>query len=477
MRLRRGLIRARNIFTLALVKEREGAMAETRANRTGDTACLAGFSRRAVLAGGTLALGFAGHADAAPSPHRRKPAPPGFLWGTAISAYQSEGNNTNADAWLMENIKPSLFKGRSGDAIDSYHRYAEDIAIAASLGFNSYRLGIEWARIEPSEGHFSNAELDHYAKVLETCRAHGLKPVVTFNHFTVPLWFAERGNFTAPDSPDLFARYCGKAAEHLGGLMHLATTFNEANIGLLVNVMPALAKAAPIVKASLAAAARATGSPHFQRLAYADPAIITPLLQEAHRKGRKAIQAAHPDLPVGVTLTTQEIQSIGDPALAEEYRGKLYGSWVDVARNDADFIGVQTYTRILVGPDGAVPSPKGAELTAAGYEFYPQALAATIRWAHKAIGKPIYVTENGIATDDDTRRIAFIDAALGGVRACLDEGIPVHSYMYWSLLDNFEWGSGFGVHFGLVGVDLKTFKRTLKPSALHLGAIAKANRI
>jgi beta-glucosidase len=124
-----------------------------------------------------------------------------------------------------------------------------------------------------------------------------------------------------------------------------------------------------------------------------------------------------------------------------------------------------------------LPPPKGAELTLSGYEFYPQALANTIRWAHAAIGKPIYVTENGIATHDDARRIAFIDAALAGVRDCLEEGIPVHSYLYWSLLDNFEWTSGYGVPFGLAAVDRKTFKRTLRPSALHLGTIARANRI
>ena len=108
-------------------------------------------------------------------------------------------------------------------------------------------------------------------------------------------------------------------------------------------------------------------------------------------------------------------------------------------------------------------------MTDAGYEFYPPALANTIRWAHSAIGKPIYVTENGIATDNDARRIAFIDQALAGVRDCLAEGIPVHGYFYWSLLDNFEWTSGYSKHFGLVAVDLQTFKRTLKPSALHEG--------
>lgn len=435
------------------------------------------LTRRTVVAGAALGAGYAATAAALPRVRSTRALPSDFLWGTAISAHQSEGNNINSDAWLMENLKPSIFKERSGDACDSYHRYAEDIAIAADLGFNCYRLGVEWARIEPSEGYFSNAELDHYARVLETCRARGLKPIVTFNHFTTPLWFAMRGGFEVADAPDLFARYCGKAAAHLGGLMHAATTFNEANIGLLVDVMPQLAAAMPIARASLATAAKATNSPKFSRLAYADPVIATPLLQEAHRRGRDAIKAARPGLPVGLTLTTQDIQSVGAPSFADKYRRRLYGDWIAVARSHADFIGVQPYTRILVDADGAVAPPTGTEMTAAGYEFYPQALANTIRWAHQAIGKPIYVTENGIATDDDTRRTAFIDQALAGLRDCLDEGIQVHSYLYWSLLDNFEWGSGYGVHFGLASVDRATFQRTLKPSARHLGAIARANRI
>lgn len=433
------------------------------------------LSRRELIAG-AAAMGAATQANAAAT-NARKPAPKDFLWGTAISAHQSEGNNVNSDSWLRENIKPTLYKDRSGDACDSYHRYAEDLAIAAKLGFNCYRMGIEWARIEPSEGFFSNAELDHYAKVLETCRSYGLKPVVTFNHFTTPLWFAERGCFEAPDSPEYFANFCRKAAEHLGGLMHMATTFNEANVGLLIPFFGNIDKMRAAVAATNAAAVQATGSPKFSSLAWGDPAITTPLLQEAHRKGYDAIKSARPDLPVGLSLTTQDIQSVGDPSLVDVYRGKLYGDWVNVARTHSDFMGIQTYTRFRVDANGLVPPPQGAEITDAGYEFYPDALANTIRWAHAAIGKPIYVTESGIATDDDTRRIAFIDQALDGVRACIDEGIPVHSYLYWSLLDNFEWTSGYSKHFGLVAVDLQTFKRTLKPSALHLGAIAKASRI
>jgi beta-glucosidase len=138
---------------------------------------------------------------------------------------------------------------------------------------------------------------------------------------------------------------------------------------------------------------------------------------------------------------------------------------------------VQTYTRVLVGPAGRLDPPAGAEMTAAGYEFYPQALGGTIRFAHERIGRPIFVTESGIATEDDGRRIAFIDAALHEVRQCLDEGIDVRSFVYWSLLDNFEWTRGYAERFGLVEVDRRTFERKLKPSARHLGAIASSGRL
>ena len=434
-------------------------------------------SRRDVMtaAGALAATAMASGAKAAPK--ASKPLPPGFLWGTAISAHQSEGNNTNSDAWLLENLKPTLFKDRSADACDSYHRYAEDVALASKLGFNCYRLGIEWARIEPSEGHFSNAELDHYAAVLQACRDHGLKPVVTFSHFTVPLWFAERGGFEAPDSSDVFARFCGKAAERLGGLMHMASTFNEANIQLLLAVMPQYAMLPRLAGGMIDAAAKATNSPKFSSLLFSDPKLTQDNLLEAHRKGYEAIKAARPSLPVGVTLTTQDIQAVGPNSRADDLRARLYGRWLDMANSHADWMGVQTYTRLRVDSSGPLNAPAGAEMTAAGYEFYPQALANTIRWAHRAVNKPIYVTENGIATDDDARRITFTDQALAGVRACIDEGIPVHSYMYWSLLDNFEWTAGYGQHFGLVAVDLQTFARTPKPSAVWLGRRARENRL
>jgi beta-glucosidase len=399
---------------------------------------------------------------------KRKPLPHNFLWGTAISAHQSEGNNINSDAWLCEHVAPSAFSAPSGDACDSYHRYEEDIAIAASLGLNCYRVGIEWARIEPEPGQFSIAELDRYRRLFAACRERGLATMVTFSHFSVPRWFAARGGFEAPDAADLFARYAGRAAAHFGELMTYATTFNEANIQRLLALIPKSPERVATVAAMLAAAAKTCGDARFSSLLFADPAKTEAALLDAHRKASAVIKA-EVNIPVGVTLTMQDIQA---PApVAAHLSDALYGPWLDEAAR-SDFIGVQTYTRILMRADGQIAAPEGAELTGAGYEFYPQALAGTIRLAAQRTGRPVYVTENGIATDDDRRRIAFIDAALRSLRDCIDEGIDVRGYIHWSLLDNFEWTSGYGHHFGLVAVDPVTFERTPKPSAHHLGALA-----
>jgi beta-glucosidase len=430
-------------------------------------------TRRQIVAGASL-LGVVAPTPASAAPARR--APSGFLWGTAISGHQSEGNNVNSDAWLLENGMPTAFVDRSGDACDSYHRYAEDLDLAASLGLNCYRFGIEWARIEPEPGRFSHAELDHYAEVLEACHRRGLMPMVTYNHFTVPRWFAQRGGFEVADGADLFARFCARTTERLGPLIGMASTFNEANIVLLRKVLPRFASpaAAANARAMIAAAARDTNSPAFSSMLFGDPDKISAVMLDAHAKAYAAIKAGPGDFPVGVTLSMQEIQGIGPNNRALEAEQTMYGGWIDAA-NASDFVGVQTYSRLRIGDRGLLASEPGVELTAAGYEYYPSAVGATLRYAARHIRKPIYLTETGIATDDDTRRVAFIAATLDQVRAVRAEGIDVKGYIYWSLLDNFEWVSGYSKHFGLVAVDRTSFRRIPKPSARYLGARAKAN--
>lgn len=431
-------------------------------------------TRREVL-GGLAAATALGAAPLRAAPRRAMPK--GFLWGAAISAHQSEGNDVNSDSWLLENLPETVYKDPSGDACDSYHRYAQDFAIAKAIGLNCYRFGIEWARIEPEPGMFSEAELDHYKRVLASCRAHGLLPILSYNHFTVPRWFAMRGGWEAPDSADLFARYCGRATRALGDQIGMAAPFNEANIQLLVKMLAGIATPAHVAgrKAMIAAAARATNSPHFSSLLFADPDRVDPHLLDAHAKAYQAIKAGPGDFPVGVTLTTQAIEPVGADSIAPRMEAMLYGDWWE-AVNASDFVGVQAYTRVRFDAKGVVAAPKRAEMTAADYEYYPQALGETIRLAARKTGKPIYVTESGIATDDDTRRSAWLDACVGEVRKCLDEGIDVKSYIYWSLLDNFEWTQGYSQHFGLVAVDRGSFVRTPKPSARHFADIIRALR-
>lgn len=434
------------------------------------------LSRRTLIgsAAGLAVATLAPAAGAAPKP--AKPLPKGFLWGTATAAHQIEGNNVNSDFWLAESVKPTLFQEPSLDACDSYHRYAEDIALAASLGFNAHRFGIEWARIEPEPGKFSEAELDHYLRILEECHKHGLAPVVTYSHWTVPRWFAAKGGFEHPDSPQIFARFAEKATAKLGPLIAAASTFNEANIARIIQARPELKAIEPLVRAMLAACAKASGSDRFASVLFADLAKSEANQVRAHELAFDAIKAGPGTFPVGVTISMQDVQGVGPDNKAAAFEDAIYGPWIAQAAK-ADFIGVQTYTRIRVDANGIVPPAKDAELTAAGYEFYPESLAATIRYAARKTGKPIYVTENGIGTDDDTRRIAYIDRALAGVRACIDDGIDVRGYIHWSLLDNFEWVFGYKQRFGLVAVDRTTFNRTPKPSAVHLGARAKANRL
>jgi beta-glucosidase len=430
--------------------------------------------RRHVLAG--LAASAATAAGARPSVPRRS-WPKGFLWGAAISAHQSEGNNVNSDSWLLEHLSETVYKESSGDACDSYHRYEQDFAIARSLGLNCYRFGIEWARIEPQPGEFSQAALDHYARVVASCRAHGLLPILSYNHFTVPCWFAMRGGWERADSPDLFARYCDRATRAFGDQVGLAAPFNEANISRLIKVLrpTATGESRASRMAMIAAAARATNSPAFSSILFADPDRIDANLLEAHARAFQAIKAGPGDFPVGVTLTTQPVESVGEGSIAGQIEDTLYGRWWD-AVNASDFVGVQAYFRFRVDAHGIVPAPPGTPMTDAGYEFYPRALGGAVRLAARKTRKPIYVTESGIAADNDTRRVAWLDACVGELRKCMAEGIDVRSYLYWSLLDNFEWTQGYAQRFGLVAVDRTSFARTPKPSAWHFAEIAGGRR-
>ena len=398
-----------------------------------------------------------------------------FLWGAATAGYQVEGNAPAADIWLLEHMTPTIFAEPSGDADDSLHRWREDMAIAKAIGLNCYRFSVEWPRIEPDKGQFSLAYLDFYKGMIDHCRELGLAPVVTFNHFTAPRWFAASGGWAQADAAALFGRYCDRVARAMADGISHAVTLNEPNLSLGGSMSALKMDAASLAKmqAMIAAAAKASGSDRFDVLNLGDPGPMMPGVIGGHKAARAAIKAVRGDLPVGLSLAITDDVGVGPDNLLERKRQIGYEPFLALARDD-DFIGVQTYGRQYIGKDGPVDVPADMPKRTNGKEWFPAAIGNTVRYAHQATGKPVLITENGIDASDDAERQKFIPEAIASVEAAMRDGVPVEGYIHWSLLDNFEWMLGYGPKYGLVAVDRTTFKRTPKPSASLLGRIARA---
>ncbi|MDR1238058.1 MAG: family 1 glycosylhydrolase [Propionibacteriaceae bacterium] len=386
--------------------------------------------------------------------------PPGFSWGASTSAHQIEGGNVASDWWYLEHAPGTFVTEPSGDACDSYHRWREDLALLAGAGFNAYRFSIEWARIEPAPGAFSMAQLDHYRTMIETALELGLRPLVTLHHFTNPAWLGAMGGWAHPDAPKLFARYAATVAPILAGVEHVCL-INEPNMVALFPVLQqggvaALGKELPAI----------------------DQASAQGLIA-GHDAARAVLRDALPDARLGWSVAAQTYHPApGAEELAAVYQAESEDLFYTASAGD-DWIGVQAYTcRRVKAEDGALlPDPRwDAKRTITGWEYYPAALAECVRRVHAFTGLPIIVTENGIATADDTERIAYTQAALDGLAEAMKDGVDVRGYFHWSLLDNYEWGS-FDPTFGLVAVDRQTFVRTPKPSLAWLGGLAPENHL
>lgn len=384
--------------------------------------------------------------------------PDGFLWGAATAAHQVEGNNVNSNWWVMEHTPGTSIVEPSGDAADHYNRYPQDLRLLADAGLNSYRFSVEWARIEPERGFVSRANLDHYRRMIDACLDVGLEPVVTLMHFTVPRWMDEAGFWRNPEAPDLFARYTETVLPILQDGVHYVCTINEPNIAAML----------------------AGGEKAENLVAYGLPnpdLHVADALLASHRRSREVLSSV-PGLQSGWTIATQDFIPTDEPGAAEmlhEY-GYPRDDWYLEESAGDDFVGVQAYTRTFIGPEGPRPVAEDAETTLTGWEYFPQAAADGIRSAWEKSGHtPVMITENGIATSDDARRIDYTEASLRAIHETIAEGVDVRGYLHWSALDNYEWASGYRPTFGLIGVDLETFERTPKPSLGRLGSIARQN--
>jgi beta-glucosidase len=223
-------------------------------------------------------------------------------------------------------------------------------------------------------------------------------------------------------------------------------------------------------------AARAVGSDRFGCFFLGDAHKLQEIMIAAHHRAIGALKAGPGSYPIGVSIALQDEQAVGPKSKRDKKCAEVYDAWL-AAGAQSDFLGVQTYTRCRVGPKGDLGPEPGVELTQMGYEFWPEAVEPCVRYASERARVPIYVTENGVSTEDDARRIDYTRRALEGLLKCLADGIDVRGYIHWSLLDNFEWIMGYRPKFGLVEVDRETQERTVKPSGHYLGEIARGNRI
>ena len=393
--------------------------------------------------------------------------PKGFLWGSATSAYQTEGNNTKSDWWAWEHSFKREQRLRaqgkdpkdfySGIACDSYNRFDEDFALAEHLSQNAIRIGIEWSRIEPKEGIFDEKELDHYEKVLQSAKFHNLATFITLHHFTSPLWFFNQGGFANSQNIHYFVRYTKLVTERFSQYADFWLTFNEPEIYATHGYL--FAKYPPQIK-SLRLTYRV-----IRNLIKAHN-IVSAFIRENIRK------------PVGMAYHLSDLQPFG-------FLGGIVTSLAHYFADDyilnhtiqqCDFIGANYYTHVHLGLFGRRKhSATNHQVTDVGWGIHPEGLERVLLEL-RSYKKPIYITENGLADAQDTRREKFIKDHLYYTYRAISQGADVRGYLHWSLIDNFEWAEGYGPRFGLVEIDREDFlRRKVRYSAIKYAEICKHN--
>ncbi len=408
--------------------------------------------------------------------------PPDFVFGSAGAAHQIEGNNVHNDWWAHEHAPDTNAVEPSGIACDHYHRFAEDFRLLKSLGQPAHRLSIEWSRIEPEEGQIQTAEIDHYRTVLSTLRELDIEPWVTLHHFTQPQWFARRGGFTRRENVDAFRRFVERVARAYGDVVDHWCTINEPTVvsemGYRFGYFPPRTADRDVAADVLTNLFRAhtAASEALRGNARRTPFVGITLAVQAHEPYRSE-SAADRDLAAlrdaetnGVSLNALRTGTFSYPGRAAEEIAGLQAS--------SNFVGIQYYSRTRYDAESAGPAAAdlNRQLSQMGWEVYPEGFAPLLQRASET-GLPIYVTENGMACDDDRIRVRYIADHLAAVDEARRAGADVRGYFYWSTMDNFEWNFGYGPKFGLIEVDRTTLARAPRPSARFFAEIIRQRRL
>lgn len=399
--------------------------------------------------------------------HSELKFPDNFLWGAGTSAFQVEGNTKDSDWWEWEQTAQPPEK-RSGLAANQYELYEQDFQLAKDLGHNAHRLGIEWSRIEPREGEFDTHEIEHYIKLLKYLKSLNIKVMLTLHHFSNPAWFAHKGGWTSSYAPYYFERFVKRIVPELKEYVDLWVTINEP--GTYIYLAYHTADFPPQKKSKWLALK-----------AYYHMA-------QAHKKAYHTIHQIIPEAKVGMAQNTMSFGIFHHHSLLEHLTEWFYDTFNNhlfykLTGNTHDFIGLNYYLNQYISFNGEARLPSMVDISKTkkdvsdlGWEIYPEGIF-NILMDFSDYHLPIYITENGIATDNDDRRIRFLLDYLKEIYHAIATGVDVKGYFYWSLIDNMELHNGFDPKFGLIEVDFKSQTRTPRLSALVYKEIIRQNGI
>lgn len=381
--------------------------------------------------------------------------PKDFLWGAATSAHQVEGGNHNDwTEWEKSEKRLAALKGRklnpvdfiSNRAADHYHLFEKDFDILKSLNLNAYRFSIEWSRIEPEEGKFDQQEIEHYKAVIRALREQNIKPLITLWHWTFPVWVKNGWEF--PNVSFYFARFCRKIGEEFKNEVRFWNILNEPQYWLwhshIIGDFPPERK-----------------NIFLMFLVYKN-------MIRGHKEAFKALKNINPDFQIGVIESTGWFEPWIFRFVFQNIRNFLFPYFVS---NYFDFFGLNYYRKenFLKKANNRVSESE--------WEIFPEGIYWNIMRCYKYFKKPIIITENGTPDAEDKIRPHFIKEHLMWIGKAIKEGVDIRGYFHWSLLDNFEWESGYKPRFGLVEIDYKTLERKPRPSSSVYAEIAKSNTI
>jgi len=393
--------------------------------------------------------------------------PPGFLWGASTASHQVEGGNRHNDWWDAEQ------NGRvpycSGSACKHYELFRQDFDLARSWGHNAHRFSVEWSRVQPEWNRWDSAALDHYLDVVVALRERGLEPVVTLHHFTNPAWFTRAGGWQRKDSAELFNGYVDRVVRTFGDRVRFWLTVNEPTVYVKQGYV--------------------TGEwPPFRSGKWREAWAAMRNLARAHRMSYHTIHEANPRGLVSFAHNAPAVE----PCRPWSRTDRLAAAARDWVLNrlffrltglqTLDFIGINYYTRTVVRSEGGLSTrilgavcrshrhSSQGPVSQVGWESYPHGFGEVLHRFGR-LGLPVLVTENGFATDDEQLRLEFIKRHLEILAGAVQSGVDLIGYLYWTLMDNFEWNEGPNARFGLAAVDFETQTRTARPCVDYLSQV------